>query len=263
MINKLLCTTLLLIVTACAKNPYYPDGMDNMQSCHNPGLATERTYVQAEQDVKQIKFYYEKAKQELPQNRAYQKGQCVLPEQRKLPDRPQIMPEKEIAFQSVGACIDLSARRMNPKMLMEALASVRQEQMLFTYQKWLGAEHASCAMVNRSQLEDWISTKLCKLGGDMGVWSCTQDLIASCIQQATASCRAPLAAWENEVAQIKAEPAQLLKKCQEDMDIVKNGESRIARAQATYQLNKEENDRIRASLPKGVRYPAFMPAHCL
>jgi hypothetical protein len=264
MINKFFCLVLLLTVTACeGTSPYYPDGIDNMQSCHNPGLATERAYVQAEQDVKQIKFYFEKAKQELPKNPAFKNDQCVMPEKRPLPARPKIMSDEQIALQSIGSCLDLSARRMPSDTLFEALASVRQEHMFATYQKWLKSEHASCAMINRSQFEDFIVLKLCKLGGNFGVWACTQDLIASCIQQATASCRAPLTEWENEVAQIKAEPAQLLKKCQEDMDTIANGESRIARAQAKYQLNKEENDRIRASLPEGVRYPAFMPAHCL
>jgi hypothetical protein len=211
----------------------------------DPAIATRVAADNARREVERLKAQVNSAQESLSGNRAWQNGDCVKPAMRDLPPRPELkLSDDEINRQSIGHCLDLSARRMSSRKLYEALYSANMDAYWTTYQHWLKSEKQSCARVSRSLMEDWMVENVCAIGGKHGIWSCTQDLILACVKQSTDQCRAPVNSWEREVAAIRVEPDALVKKCHSSLETIADAQRRIPQAEMEATLNAQEHQNI-------------------
>lgn len=262
--KRLLILTSCLCLTACAVNTNYgrwsysgqPRGIFSLFSADqsnsrrtvkeiDPAEATQRAADKARREAERLKAQVNSAQVSLAGNRAWQNGECVKPHMRDLPPRPQLsLSDDEINRQAIGHCLDLSARRMSSRQLYEALYSANMDDYWTTYQQWQKAPKASCARVSRSLIDDWIATSVCSIGGKMGVWACTQDLIHACIKQSAANCRAPLNNWEQDVTAIRAEPEKLFQQCQSSLETIRAAQERIPQAEMEATLNAQEHQNL-------------------
>lgn len=211
----------------------------------DPALAARHAADKARREVERLKAQVNSAQDSLGGNRAWQNGECVKPAMRDLPPRPQLsLSDDEITRQAIGNCVHLSAKRMSSKKLYEAIHSVNMDEYWAIYQHWLKSEKQSCAQANRSLTEDWMVENICAIGGKHGIWSCTQDLLLKCVKQSTDQCRAPVNAWEREVAAIRAEPDALVKKCHSSLESIANAQRRIPQAEMEASFNVQEHHNI-------------------
>lgn len=248
-LGRVLAVTLALCLAACVSPrppvsayPYY---------CKDPAEAMHLKAQSAHQQANLMEQEIQAAKGRLNKGDVYKNGACVKPAMRELPPRPKMdMTEEETYRQAAAACVDLTARRHSAQLVMEALASSRQEAYWAEYERWRKqGNKASCAMVNRSQLEDWIADKICGIGGKMGRFACLQTLIDQCVSEAVQSCNARLIAWENKVTAIKLEPESRQQQCQNDLETIATYEKKIPMLRMEAQINREEHQKLMTAMP--------------
>ncbi|MBI1274439.1 hypothetical protein GC177_00515 [bacterium] len=211
----------------------------------DPAQAPRRAAENARREALSLKAQLQSSQNALASNRAWQDGTCVKPALRDVPPKPkQTISDEEIRKQSIGHCLDLSARRMSSRQLYEALYSANMDEYWVIYQHWQKFEKASCARISRSLTDDWVATNLCGVVGKMGVWACVQDMVEACIQQASNNCRASIINWERDVATIKREPETLLQQCQSSLETIENAKQRIPQMEMEATLNEREYQNI-------------------
>ncbi len=196
------------------------------------------------------------AQDELSKNRAWQNGTCVQVAMQDLPPRPKTLTENEIAFESLGSCMDSLARRAPMTEIVQSLNFLRKEDYLKTGALWAKrykeGHRESCSDQQTSLWNDWF-VRMCGGFGPEALASCMEARLNVCLEEIEKSCRAPLTNWEQKVAFLKNEPEVLFQQCQRNVDEIVEAEREIPNAQVTAQLNEEEYQRF---YKKGKSVPA-------
>lgn len=188
------------------------------------------------------------AKAGLASSPAWQNGSCVRPAMRRLPPRPETLPESEIQFQAVGSCVDLAIRRQGMNEMAQALISARQEKLMDYATKWNAGHREPCAVeVSQSQMDDFVTRAFCGAFGREAYASCLMDQLERCAQTVASRCEAPLAGWKQDVEAIQNEPEQLYQDCQNNVNLIEQAEREIPKLEMAARLNQEEHDKLSAS----------------
>lgn len=187
------------------------------------------------------------AQNALSKNRAWQGGSCVQVAMQDLPPRPKTLTEKEIAFESLGSCMDSLARRAPMTEIVQSLNFLRKENYLITGAQWAKrykeGHRESCSDQQTSLWNDWF-VRMCGGFGPEALASCMEARLNVCMEEIEKSCRAPLRSWEERVAFLKQEPEALFQQCQRNVQEIAESEREIPNAQVTAQLNEEEYQRL-------------------
>ena len=187
------------------------------------------------------------AKDALSKNRAWQNGACVQVSMQDLPPRPKTLTQNEIAFESLGSCVDSLSRSRPMTDVIQAFHSLRKEDYLKTGALWTKryreGHRVSCSDQQTSLWNDWF-IRMCGGFGPEALASCMDAGMNVCMEQITKSCRAPLTSWEQKVAFLKKEPEVLFQQCQSNVEDIAEAEREIPNAQVTAQLNQEEYQRL-------------------
>lgn len=193
---------------------------------------------------------YQSAQARLSSNRAWDGQSCNKPEMKSLPPKPNALSEKEVAFQAVGSCTDTLSRRYPMVDVIQALSSVRMEEALKVGQLWSQSPKEECAMQQHSQVNDWVTKRLCAAFGEEAKWGCMQENLKACITKINSDCRQPITQWENQVAEIRSGPEVLLNLCNRDVQKIAYITETLPKLEASRELNAAE---LRKNPPKQCR----------
>ncbi len=193
---------------------------------------------------------------QLVNSRAWDGAQCVLPKQRPLPRKPETVSMEEAQFQANGYCAELSARRENPMLVVEALGAVFLDQIIKDWMQWKQESNRreSCAVVERSQAVDWLSG-LCKFSRN-AMRGCIQTMIKECVSQSKNQCTSKLRYWHSEVARIRQEPRNLYQSCLQDQATVQQLQASIPTREADLKqansITVPQDRRLKVSLEDAI-----------
>ncbi len=224
----------------------------------NAHLSKQNTINTAKSGLLQAKNRIIRTHAHLNNNRAWDGAQCAVPQQKPLPRKPETVSMEEAQFQANGYCSELSARRRNPLHVVEALGAIFEDQIISDWQKWRNLkpeQKQSCAVVKRSQTEDWLM-KGCGWFGDNADRSCTQDMIKKCVRQSINQCTGALRRWQNTVAKIRQEPRQTYQACLQSKQSVQQAQTSIPTLETdlrqAHAISLPQDNRSKVSLAEAV-----------
>jgi hypothetical protein len=200
----------------------------------------------ASEKLHHYKVQLTNAQDALSKNRAWQNASCVQVAMQELPPRPKTLTENEIAFESLGSCVDSLSRRLPMTDVIHAFHSLRKEDYLKTGALWTKrykeGHREPCSDQQTSLWNDWF-IRMCGGFGPEALASCMDAGMNVCVEQITKSCRAPLTNWEHKIAFLKKEPEVLFQQCQRHVEDIAQAEREIPNAEVTAQINKQEYQR--------------------
>lgn len=253
--KKCLILSSFLSLTACTAHVGYNDigqvfrpmayqqGKPSAQQC--AFYATKRAAENAEADLVYKQNLLNSLNTSLPQSPAWNGHSCQKPPVKPLPPEPKSMSQAQAEFQGTGSCLDLLTRRHSPVKIMQSLIAVRQENLWTSFEEWKKSPKESCAMSYMpSQSVDFV-VRMCGVFGHEASNACLMDYMAECSAAVIQTCRASHIEWHQQVSNIKAEPGQLLQKCQSSLEQINFLERDIPRLQITAQLDRDEHQKMR------------------
>ena len=215
------------LATAQAETKTHGDRLAALES----SLATSRTTLSA--------------------SRAYRGGQCVRPSPGPLPARPNVMSDAAIVEAAQGSCTDVMMRRHSEAAVTTALMSIDLDDYVDDRRAWLRGSKPSCARVLHSQADDQ-AIRMATVLGQFAYYGAIQTTVKNCVARAVNACRAPLAAWESQVAAVRAGPEAELNQCRTLV-------SQIAATEADIQSTRPRFDQAAIALAAAQSAPQEQP----
>ncbi|MCU7846947.1 MAG: hypothetical protein KZQ89_02910 [Candidatus Thiodiazotropha sp. (ex Lucinoma kastoroae)] len=180
----------------------------------------ERQVDQFEENVKKQVLLLERLKHNFTNNRAFQKGQCVLVKQRPIPPAPKRIDPKKIVINAHGACVNLMGSRFTEEKVVNALEAAGQWDVTKNYQKWVFGKKMSCAAgVSIPEFESLKTRVINWFAPNLGKEYFRQALrkdIYSCVGQVKKRCDDGYDAWVVTKRNIISEPKRLKNSCLSD-----------------------------------------------
>lgn len=162
----------------------------------------------------------------------------------------------EARFQANGYCTELSARRENPALVVEALGAVFLDKTIADWMQWRqnANKRETCAVVKRTQFIDWLSG-LCKFSRN-AMRGCIQTMIKECVSQSINQCTGALQQWQNTVASIRQEPQQTYQACLQHKQTINQLQANIPGLEADLRqarlIRIPQDNRSKVSLAEAV-----------